>query len=266
MMNKLLLCLCVGALLGGCKTSPTGRNQVTFYSSSQMAELGSASFEELKKTTPIEQDKKINSYVQCVAKNVIAQLPAEQANMPWEVVVFKDDSANAFALPGGKIGVHTGLLSVAEDQHQLAAVLGHEVAHVIAEHANERMSQGALVQTGLQLGSAALQMGDVQYRGEIMQALGLGAQLGIVLPFGRSHESEADVVGLEYMAKAGFEPKGAVSLWQNMTKNSGARQPEFLSTHPSPENRIKKLEHEIVRVNPLKESAKASGLRPNCKM
>ncbi|MFC0117194.1 M48 family metallopeptidase [Pseudoalteromonas xiamenensis] len=264
-MKNWVLGLCIGVLMCGCKTSPTGRTQIALYSSTQMAELGNASFEELKKSTPIENEPTVNTYVQCVANKIINELPNELRNQQWEVVVFKDPTANAFALPGGKIGVHTGLLEVAKSQHQLAAVIGHEVAHVIAEHANERMSQGALVQTGLQIGSAALQMGEVQYRGEIMQALGLGAQLGIVLPFSRSHESEADIVGLEYMAKAGFDPNGAVLLWENMNKNAGERQPEFLSTHPAPENRISKLKQALPKVAPLLEQAKAEGKRANCK-
>ncbi|MFC3034579.1 M48 family metallopeptidase [Pseudoalteromonas fenneropenaei] len=264
-MNKWLLsALCV-ALLAGCKTSPTGRNQIALFSSNQMAEMGQASFQEMKASMPIEHEPYVNRYVNCVTNNIIKQLPANFANQAWEVVIFKDESANAFALPGGKIGVHTGLLTVAKDQSQLAAVLGHEVAHVIAEHANERMSQNALLQTGMQVGGAALQMGNVQYRGEIMQALGLGAQFGVILPFSRSHESEADLVGLEYMAKAGFDPKGAIALWQNMQAQSGERQPEFMSTHPAPENRIAKLTAYLPKVTPSFEAAKQQGKAPQCK-
>ncbi|CCQ12223.1 Zn-dependent protease with chaperone function PA4632 [Pseudoalteromonas luteoviolacea B = ATCC 29581] len=263
-MKNWLITACVAAVLVGCKTSPTGRTQIALYSEDQMAQMGSASFDELKKSTPQESNQKTNKYVQCVAFKIIEQLPQDLRKLEWEVVVFKDDSANAFALPGGKIGVHTGLLTVAKDQHQLAAVLGHEVAHVTARHANERISQGALVQTGLQLGNVALQMGDIKYRSEIMQALGLGTQVGIVLPFSRSHESEADIVGLQYMAKAGFEPSGAIALWQNMSEANGQRQPEFLSTHPAPENRIKQLRAHLTQVQPLSEEAKAKGISASC--
>lgn len=192
-------------------------------------------------------------------------MPSQYANQEWEVVVFKENSANAFALPGGKIGVHTGLLNVAKDQHQLAAVMGHEVGHVIAEHANERVSQNSILQFGLQASDVTLQMGNVEYREAIMQGLGVGAQVGVALPFSRSHESEADVIGLDLMAKAGFEPTGSVRLWENMNKLSGERQAEFLSTHPAPETRMQNLKRNMPEAETLKRAAWKKGLKPACK-
>lgn len=264
-MKKILTALAITLVLTGCKTSPTGRTQITLYSEQKMDEMGVASFAQMKEQQAIEADKAINSYVRCIADNLIAQLPTEYANQQWEVVVFEDDSANAFALPGGKIGVHTGLLEVAKNQHQLAAVMGHEVGHVIAQHANERVSQNSLLQFGLQASNVALQMGDIQYRDAIMQGLGVGAQFGVALPFSRSHESEADIIGLELMAKAGFEPQGSVELWQNMAAVSGERPPEFMSTHPAPQSRIANLKNGMISANELKQLAWQAGYKPQCK-
>ncbi|CAM3959098.1 M48 family metallopeptidase [Pseudoalteromonas byunsanensis] len=264
-MKKLLTAFAITLAISGCKTSPTGRTQITLYSDQQMSEMGVASFSQMKEQQPIEADKATNAYVKCIADHLIDQLPAEYASQQWEVVVFKEPSANAFALPGGKIGVHTGLLEVAKNQHQLAAVMGHEVGHVIAQHANERVSQNSLLQFGLQASNVALQMGDVQYRDAIMQGLGLGAQFGVALPFSRSHESEADIIGLDLMAKAGFDPEGAVALWQNMEAASEERPPEFMSTHPAPQSRIANLQQGMIKARELKQQAWQSGSKPQCK-
>ncbi|KZN46034.1 hypothetical protein N482_13305 [Pseudoalteromonas luteoviolacea NCIMB 1942] len=266
MMKKVVACMLVALALSGCKTSPTGRTQIMLYPEQQMDEMGVASFDQIKSKQAIESEKSSNQYVSCIADALIAQLPNKYASQKWEVVVFKDDSANAFALPGGKIGVNTGLLKVAKNQHQLAAVMGHEVGHVIAQHANERVSQSSLLQAGLQVSNAVMQMNNIEYRNTIMQGLGVGAQVGIALPFSRSHETEADIIGLELMAKAGFKPIGAVELWQNMEKLGGERPMEFLSTHPSPDNRIQRLNNKMHSANSLYQAAKQQGLSPNCKM
>jgi len=263
-MKKLVLAVIATAVLAGCKTSPTGRTQIALYSDQQMSEMGTASFADMKKNQPINKDPKTNTYVNCIANKVIAVLPNEYASQNWEVVVFEDDSANAFALPGGYIGVHTGLLKIATNQDQVATVLGHEVGHVIAEHSNERVSQSSLLSTGMQLGSVALEMGNVQYRNEIMQGLGLGAQYGVVLPFSRSHESEADTIGLELMAQAGFNPKESVTLWQNMSQAGSGATPEFLSTHPAPTSRIENLQSQMTKALSEQSSANSQGKRPQC--
>ncbi len=264
-MKKMMLALAAVAVIAGCKTSPTGRTQVTLYSDSQMSQLGGASFAQMKEQQKINRDAATNAYVQCIADSVVAVLPQKFAQQKWEVVVFEEDSANAFALPGGYIGVHTGLLKVAKNQDQLATVIGHEVGHVIAEHSNERASQSQVLQTGMQLGAVALEAGDIGYRNEIMGALGLGAQYGVVLPFSRTHESEADEIGLELMAKAGFKPDQSVALWQNMAQSGGATPPEFLSTHPSPSSRINDLQKRMQTANALYQDAYNSGKRPQCK-
>ncbi|SFC94090.1 M48 family metallopeptidase [Pseudoalteromonas denitrificans] len=265
-MKKTLIAFVTLATLVGCKTSPTGRTQIALYSDTQMNKMGVQSFEQLKADKAINTDVKINRYVQCVADNVISVLPTKYTNQQWEVVVFEDDSANAFALPGGKIGVHTGLLKIAANQDQLATVLGHEVGHVIAEHSNERASQGNLLQYSMQATSAVLQTQNVKYQNEIMSALGMGAQYGVVLPFSRTHETEADSIGLDLMAKAGFNPKESVTLWQNMSKEGSGATPEFLSTHPAPTSRISELRSKMPDAMKFKNVAAKSGLKPGCKL
>ena len=265
-MKKLVLAVLASAVLVGCKTSPTGRTQIALYSDQQMSQMGTASFAQMKKNQPVNKDPKVNSYVNCITDKVVAVLPTDYASQNWEVVVFEDESANAFALPGGYIGVHTGLLKIATNQDQLATVLGHEVGHVIAEHSNERVSQSSILQTGMKVGSAALEMGNVQYRNEIMQGLGLGAQYGVVLPFSRSHETEADVIGLDLMAQAGFNPKESVTLWQNMSQAGSGATPEFLSTHPAPTSRIANLQSQMDKALSEQKAAKAQGKNPQCKL
>jgi predicted Zn-dependent protease len=226
----------------------------------QVNEMGVQAFASLKQEKPIENDARVNQYVRCIA---MAILPVSDSPIKeWEVVVFQDDSANAFALPGGKIGVHTGLLKIAANQHQLATVIGHEVAHVIANHSNERVSQEFAVQQGMALvqalGNLQSQMGQT-----IIGLLGVGAQFGILLPYSRIHETEADLLGLELMAKAGFDPKESVVLWQNMGSSG---QPEFLSTHPSRETRITDLNNAMNHALSLANTAHAQGRNPNCQL
>jgi len=225
----------------------------------QMEQMGLQSFDTLKKSTPIESDTTINRYVRCVADRIIKEVGAEE----WEVIVFKDASANAFALPGRKIGVHTGLLSVAENQHQLAAVLGHEVAHVLANHSNERVSQKQAVSQGLSITQAILQPSSPLGQAG-MSLLGVGTQYGILMPFSRAHESEADIYGLDLMAKAGFDPRASVTLWQNMGRASGETPPEFMSTHPSHTTRITDLENKIPSALILYNNAQNQGKKPQC--
>ena len=178
-----------------------------------------------------------------MAETLLPFVPAGVYAGDWEVVVFNDDQVNAFALPGGKIGVYTGLLNVAKNQHQLAAVIGHEIGHVIAQHGNERMSQSTLIEMGSQAVNQILAANEVPYNQAIMSGLGLGLQVGVQLPFSRAHESEADIIGLQLMALAGFDPRQSVDLWQNMEAASGGERPaEILSTHPAPQTRIDNLQ------------------------
>lgn len=251
------LALLCTAVLSACSTSPTGRNQVILFSESDMSQLGAQSFEQLKQKEKISTDKKTNQYVQCVAGAITRQVGVQNGFSEWEVVVFDSDQVNAFALPGGKIGVYTGLLNVAKNADQLATVLGHEVAHVLAHHSNERMSRSQIANVGLKVSSVALQTSE--YHDIAMGALGLGVQYGVMLPYGRTQESEADIVGLDFMAKAGFDPRQSVELWKNMAKASGGQQPpELLSTHPSHDTRISDLQNELTRL------PQYVTMKPNC--
>lgn len=231
-------------------------------SDGQMNSMGVSSFDAMKKQTPQDTNPKTHAYVQCIADAITREAHDSTGVDHWEVVVFKDDSANAFALPGGKIGVHTGILKVAKNQDQLATVLGHEVGHVIARHGNERVSTNLAAQLGLVGVGVALQ--DNKNQNLIMAGLGLGATVGLLLPHSRSHESEADSIGLDLMARAGFNPKESVPLWQNMKAAGGGKQPEFLSTHPSNENRISNLQARIPAASSLADAAHAAGKNPSC--
>lgn len=245
-MKRLLpaFVLAVAALLSACTSSPTGRQQVLLFSEQDMSQLGAQSFDALKQEEKIYTDRKTNQYVQCVTNALTAKLPGTQAYSQWEVVVFDSDQINAFALPGGKIGVYTGLLKVAVNQDQLATVIGHEIGHVMAQHSNERLSRSQLANMGMQISSMA--MSGTQYHDMAMAGLGLGMQYGVLMPYGRSQESESDIIGLRLMAEAGFDPNESIRLWQNMAKASGGNQPpELLSTHPSHSTRIDDLKKEI---------------------
>mgnify|MGYP001814662810 FL=1 len=259
MLKHLVNTLAALVLLSGCATSPTGRTQLALMPDSQMNDMGVQAFTNIKKKTRIEQGRTANSYVQCVAQAIIREVGGN-----WEVVVFKDEDANAFALPGGKIGVNTGLLKVAENQDQLATVIGHEVMHVLSNHANERVSQKFAVEQGLGLISAAAspQTGTGK---TLMGLLGVGAQFGVLLPYNRIQESEADLLGLDLMAKAGFDPRESTKLWINMGRSGGGQPPQFLSTHPSHASRISDLQKHMPVALRLQEQARQLGKRPACR-
>jgi predicted Zn-dependent protease len=245
-----------------------GRKQFILIGDAEMNKMGIASFQKMKTAVKVSKDKKSIRYVNCVAKAIINELPENWKNQPWEVAVFDDKSANAFALPGGKIGVHTGLLTVAKNQDQLATVIGHEVAHVLSRHGAERVSQQMGLQVALQA-TDAISKNKMENQGSqktLMSALGLGAQFGVILPFSRSHESEADLFGLDLLAKAGFDPRQSVNLWQNMAAASGGqRSPQFMATHPSPEKRIEKLSDYMQHALTFSNQAHKQGKQPNCR-
>lgn len=253
----------LGLLALSCATSPLGRKQLILLPDSQMDALGAQSFADLKRSQSVSRDSTLNAYVQCVSRPLLAvsgsTIPADR----WEIVVFNDDSANAFALPGGKIGVHSGLLKVAVTPGQLAAVIGHEIGHVTARHGNERVSEGLVAQGGLAILGEAMK--SRSGRQEIYALLGLGVQFGVLLPHSRTQESESDRIGLEMMARAGFDPVESIELWKNMAKASSGGPPEFLSTHPSHSSRIDELRREQSRVQPVFAAARESGRNPDCR-
>jgi len=259
------LVLMLAAGLAACATSPLGRDQLILFPDDQVAQMGVTAYQELKNSTPLTKDREVSSYVNCVA-DALTRALVDGADQPqeWEVSVFADDQVNAFALPGGKIGVYQGLLSVAENQHQLATVIGHEIAHVLARHSNERISTQYATSTGLELASVLAGQA-TPVKQTLFGLLGVGAQVGVLLPFGRKQETEADLLGLELMARAGFDPEQSVPLWENMIASGGESPPEFLSTHPSGESRIRALQQTMPTAVPLFEQARSGGVRPECR-
>jgi predicted Zn-dependent protease len=249
----------------GCATTPTGRRQLKLVSPAQMSRLGDEAYSRMKQETPVSKDRKLQAYVQCVAREVTGALPPPHDAGNWEVTVFEqDDSINAFALPGGNIGVYTGLLEVTENRDQLAAVISHEVAHVTADHSNARISTNYATRFGLSVLDAFIGGGSAQGN-QIMSLLGLGAQVGVLLPYNRAQETEADVLGLKYMAEAGFDPRQSVELWRNMARAGGGGPPEFLSTHPSGDTRISTLKRHMPEAVQLYRRARSAGKRPDCR-
>lgn len=259
-------CLAAAALsvsLAACTTSPTGRSQLTLMSDEQLDQMGAKAFAQYQQELPTVGGASLR-YVQCVTEAVVRALPEQARSRNWEVKVFESEQANAFALPGGYVGINTGLLRIAENQDQLAAVIGHEIAHVMARHANERASTQTATQLGLSVISSASGMQGAG--GEtMMAALGMGAQYGILLPFSRRHESEADTVGLNLMAEAGFDPRASIALWENMSRSAGGAQPPaWASTHPSHGQRIDGLEAAMGEALGRYEQARSSGRTPSC--
>jgi metalloendopeptidase OMA1, mitochondrial len=238
--------LIVLLVLAACATAPiTGRRQLNFIGAGQEMQLGISEFEKMKETTPVSRDPAANELVQRVGKKIAAAAGGDLPNAQWEFVVFDDPQANAFCLPGGKVGVYKGILPITKDEGGLATVLGHEVAHAAAHHGGERMSQALAAQTGGQLLGVALSTADPRVQSLFQLAYPIGAQVGVLLPYGRKQESEADRIGLTYMARAGYNPEDAVAFWQrfsefNQAKGKGG--PAFLRTHPVDEVRIKQIQ------------------------
>ncbi len=259
-MKRLIPLLLAASLLAGCATttSPTGRRQyVGGVSQSQLDQMGAQAFAEAKAKEKIDTDPKQNAYVRCVVDALVARLPAQWRSTRWETALFVDPEPNAFALPGGKVGVNTGIFTVARNQDELAAVLGHEIGHVVSHHHDERITRQMNAQIGVSLLGALLGSGYGQLGSE-----GAGVYL---LRNTREQEAEADVVGQRLMADAGFDPSKAVDLWQNMMAAGGARQPQWLSTHPDPENRIRTLRNDAPALMPVYAAARQAGRVPHCR-
>ncbi|HUS24458.1 MAG TPA: M48 family metallopeptidase [Candidatus Binatia bacterium] len=235
-----------------------GRRQMMLVSDDEMSQMGVAAFRDMQKKIPATRDSSQSAYVSCVARAIVDANPDIRGqSAQWEVTTFEDKQVNAFALPGGKIGVFTGLLKVATTQDQLAAVIGHELSHVMARHSAERVSEQMATQ-GVAIAAGAA-------TGVDPQMFGIAGQVFFLLPNSRSQESEADLLGLDYMARAGFDPAQAVTLWQNMQKAGGQKPPELLSTHPSDADRIATLRQRQANAQPLYQQAQAEGRIPRCR-
>lgn len=230
----------------GCTTvTESGRKQLILTSASQETQMGLAAFTQIKQEEKISRDVMANDRVTEVGRRIARSVGRDLPGAKWEFVVFDSPELNAFALPGGKVGVYLGLLNLAETNDELAAVIGHEIAHVTSRHSGERMSH-QMIASGVQVGSEMVMDAkevDPKKRAIARTVLGIGTSVGAILPFSRLHESEADAIGLRFAAGAGYDPRAAVTFWQRMQKaNEGQqRPPEFLSTHPSSQTRIANL-------------------------
>jgi predicted Zn-dependent protease len=243
MRNYLVLAL--GLLLAGCSTVPyTNRHQFNIISASEEDKMGLQAWQETLSKAKFSPDTAAAAMVERIGRRIAAA--ADQPGYDWQFkLIDEPKTVNAFCLPGGRVAVYTGILPLTENEAGLAVVMSHEVAHALAHHGAERMSQGELVN----IGGAALQVGmakkDPAVQKQVMNAFGMGANVGVLLPFSRSHEAEADHIGLILMAKAGYDPRAAVPFWQRMEAAGGKKPPELLSTHPSDAARIKRIEAEL---------------------
>jgi predicted Zn-dependent protease len=242
--------------LSSCSTVPvTERRGLHLVPDSELTSMSYQEYNKVLKTSKLSADmtkvtmvRRVGQRIAVASEELLNETGrgADIRNYKWEFNLIEDDkTVNAWCMPGGKVAVYTGLLPYSQDENGLAVVVGHEVAHAIAKHGNERMSQGLLAQFGA-IGLSLALSGSPGLTSDIfMQAYGVGAQVGVLLPYSRVQESEADHIGLILMAKAGYDPRGAITLWQRMNDKGGSRPPEFLSTHPAPESRIRNIESQI---------------------
>ena len=245
-MQKYFLFIILTVLvITACATTPvSNRSAFILIPESQEISLGKQSYNQILKKEKESEDAQLNQVVRRVAQLIIAV--SDMPKLDWEVKLIESDQKNAFALPGGKIAIYTGILSVAKNEAGLATVMSHEIAHVIARHGAQRMSQQMILQLGM-IG-AGLSMKNNTQRNIVLSALGVGVLYGFTLPFSRSHESEADQIGLIYMAKAGYDPNEALNFWQRFSQEKGGKgPPEWASTHPADATRMQGLRSYLSR-------------------
>ena len=238
-------------IVAACATVPiTGRKQLSIIPSGQLQSMSYDQYAEVLQTSPLSTDreatamvKRVGARIQVAVEQYMAQqgLSGQLSGYQWEFNLLESDQVNAWCMPGGKVAFYTGILPICQGEAGIAVVMGHEIAHAIADHGGERMSQGLLTQFGGMALDQALSNKPEQTRALASTAFALGAQFGAVLPFSRLHESEADHMGLIFMAMAGYDPRQAPAFWERMAAGGGAKPPEFMSTHPSDETRIRKL-------------------------
>lgn len=248
--------LAVLFLLIGCSTVPiTGRKQLSFIPEGQLLTLSEQNYQQVLSQSKISADAAQKQVVVEVGQKIAASaetfmkengMEADLKNYKWEFNLIDDPkTVNAFCMPGGKIVVYTGILPVTQDKNGLATVMSHEVAHAIANHGGERLSQELVVQAGGMGLSQLMKTKPEMAQKMMMQVYGAGTQYGVLLPYSRSHESEADHIGLILMARAGYDPNTSVTFWERMNTLGGAKPPEFMSTHPATSRRISDIKKEI---------------------
>ena len=245
-MQKHFIFILLSALvISGCTTTPVSkRSALILIPKSQEISLGRQSYNQILKKEKESEDKQLSQIIQRVGQRIASV--SDMPNLEWEVKLIESDQKNAFALPGGKIAIYTGILSVAKNEAGLATVMSHEIAHVIARHGAQRMTQQMLLQ-GAMIG-AGLSMKNRTQRNIVLSALGVGVLYGFTLPFSRLHESEADQIGLIYMAKAGYDPNEAINFWQRFSQIKGGKgPPEWASTHPADVTRMQGLRSYLSR-------------------
>ena len=246
--------------LAACASVPeTGRSQLRLISPEQEMQIGLTEFEKLKQSTPVAKDPEQQAQLEQVGKRIAAVAPLPGAQ--WEFVLFDEPNVpNAFCLPGGKVGVYTGILPITQDEAGLATVIGHEVAHAVARHGAERVSEAMVLESGGKAVDMVLASQAPQWRGTVLGAYGIGGKYGVVLPHSRRQELEADQLGLLYMARAGYDPRQAVAFWQRFSTYQGkgdAPAFEFLSTHPLDETRIRALQEQMPKAMAEYEKSRA---------
>jgi predicted Zn-dependent protease len=244
-IGRALAIACAAALLVACETVPiTGRTQLILLSPAQEARMGLDAFRQILAKEKLSTDPELNAMLQRVGQRIAAA--TGRTDFQWEFrLIDNDKMINAFALPGGKVAVYTGILPLTRDEAGLAAVVGHEVAHATARHGAERVSHNLVAQIGIAATAAAIGGRDTATSNLAIAALGAGAAIGVLLPFSRLQETEADQMGMIYMARAGYHPGAARDLWVRMAEAAakrGARPPEWLSTHPADQTRIRDIE------------------------
>ena len=246
-------------LLSSCGSVPlTGRKQILLVSDQEVLSSSLTQYSEYMKSAPVSTNAKGKAMVTRVGQKIAAAteqylkasgMEAELKNFAWEFNLVKDNQINAFCMPGGKIVVYEGLLNLVASDDELAVVVGHEVAHAVAKHSNERMSQQIITQYGAQILTQALSEKSAAIQKAGNTIYGLGAQYGVTLPFSRKHETEADYMGLIFMTIAGYDPNVAITFWQKMSASGGAKVPEFMSTHPSDATRIDDIQKVLPELN-----------------
>ena len=261
-MKKISVFITVLFLLASCGSVPlTGRRQILLVSDAELVTASLSQYNDFIKTATVSTDRAKMATVERVGSKIAAAteaylkqngLESELANLQWEFKLIKDDQVNAFCMPGGKIVVYEGLMPLIASDDELAVVVGHEIAHAIAKHSNERMSQQILAQYGAAIVNEALNTKSAAIQTLGNTVFGLGAQLGVMLPYSRQHEYEADHIGMILMTLAGYQPESAISFWQKMSAGGSGNGSDFMSTHPSDDKRIAELQRRLPEMSKYK--------------